>query len=840
LVIWRFPLVIRRSFNGSTLVKPGAYSKIIVENLSGFPLSATGTVGIIGEAAGGEPGVIDILSGTEIQYAKARYKSGPIADALELLMNPSNDTRIVNGASTIMVWKTNNSTKATGLLKNEATVDLFSLETKNWGEDENRASTQVSQGSVKTTHATLEGTIAGPFDYSVFGGVQGVYSLTAVAEAGTMDGTYFLLPINATETEGFWMNVAGGTPVVPPALAGLATRTTGVPVAALDTAEIVRDALMLAINAKTGLVATNLLNVITVELAFIGATPTSGNGTSLFTVTEVTPGLGATVGSLLLDVNGIRYTYTTGLNKTAVTAAEAAADLNTPARWTPSFPAILASASPVGYVNLALTAGREYGQIGVDIASLMDVVVGWLGEARGVAGSYVITNKKDQLSEISPDLGGLAQFNIEYLGVATSCTLSISWVLNELVFATSCALLPADDLKIVLEDVNGLNKETISSLLTQINDGGKYSATFVGYQNLRNANELDLYNAIQIKNIPAVIHADNFDIAAWYKDISQYISATKIKTAMGHPAIMTDAALLSGGSQGSSTNTSYSNGFEAFKNQRINVVVPLISRDIGSVSIDSVNFMARSHCAWAWSTKGRNERSAFVSYRGTQAELQDHARKLNSAYIQVVGQQAQVLDKTSSVVWLDEWSGACVAAGMRAGAEVGEPLTFKIVNTFGFKVNDNSWSPKFNGEEMIEAGVLCFEQTESGASRVLLGNTTYGLDQSFVWNRESVVQAVGYVAYDLRTNLEQAFTGNKAKTGTAAAIANFVKARMTKYLNADITVGDDLNGGLGYRELSVAIDGNVAAININITPVQGIDFILPTIYVSDIRQTEVV
>jgi hypothetical protein len=138
---------------------------------------------------------------------------------------------------------------------------------------------------------------------------------------------------------------------------------------------------------------------------------------------------------------------------------------------------------------------------------------------------------------------------------------------------------------------------------------------------------------------------------------------------------------------------------------------------------------------------------------------------------------------------------------------------------------------------MIDAGVTIIETLDNGSNRIVVGNTTYGKDPSFVWNRESVVQAAGFVAYDLRFNLDLAFTGSKARTGTAEALANFIKARMSTYLEADIIVGDDLNDGLGFKSLSVSIQGNTAIINVSVTPVQGIDFILPTIYLADIRQS---
>ena len=137
----------------------------------------------------------------------------------------------------------------------------------------------------------------------------------------------------------------------------------------------------------------------------------------------------------------------------------------------------------------------------------------------------------------------------------------------------------------------------------------------------------------------------------------------------------------------------------------------------------------------------------------------------------------------------------------------------------------------------IDAGVTVLQPIDSGGFRIQLGNTTYGVDPNFVWNRVSVAEAGGFVAYDLRFNLEAVYTGTKARTGTAEAVANFVINRMTTYLNEDIIVGDDLNDNLGFKNLRVEVQGNTVIINVSITPVQGIDFILPTIYLADIRQS---
>lgn len=708
-------MAIKRTFNGRTIIKPGAYTKIVVENLSGFPLQPTGVVGIIGEAKGGEPHVLDVLSTSGIQEAKARYKSGPIADALELLVNPSKDSRIVNGASKIVVYKVNSSTQATLNLKNFSNVNQLALESKNYGADENQINVLVSSGAVLDENAKITGSISGPF------------------------------------------TLAGGE-------------------------------------------------------------------------------------TLILNINGQNYTFT-GTLVGSQTASALVGDLNTAGNWAPSKPIIASVSSNKVMIEIdvaVLTSAKlDYGFIKVDTASTIDTIIGMSGSKRGVKGSRFITVVKGVIEEVSQELGGEVMLSVLYQGSGTSCLMDLKEISGELRLKTTCAGASSDNLDILLVGSAGENQHTVKSLVELINTNPAYVAVVVSKNPFVNGSELDFYDQVEIKSVAMTINKDIKAMEDHFNIISQFVGATKLDNVYGSVATMLIPAFMTGASDGSALNSDFANGFEAFKEERINCVVPLISKDIGPLTVDSINALAVSHCLWGWSTDGKSERHAFVSKLGSKEQFKTAARTAQSGYVSMFGQQVRVLDKNSNLVWLDPWAQACIAAGMRAGTEVGEPLTFKIMNVNDVRVFDGTWNPKKDYAEMIEAGCTISEGLDSGGFRFVVGNTTYGVDASFVWNRESVVQAAGYVAYDLRYNLELVFTGNKAKTGTAEAIANFIRARMSQYLQADIIVGDDLNEGLGFydKSLRVNVEGNTALINISITPVQGIDFILPTIYLADIRQS---
>ena len=715
-------MAIIRQFAGAAISKPGVYTDIKVQNLTGFPLQPTGIVGIVGEALGGESGVLDELSGQAIQAAKDRYKSGPIADALTILSDPSRDTRIRNGASKIVVYKVNPSTRSTtNLLNNKAApVAQVLLESKNFGSDENGLSVVVSPGSVLDENATINGSIAETFDMS------------------------------------------GGS----------------------DT--------------------------------------------------------------LILKANGVTYTYTSTLTGVAETAAAVAADLDNAANWAPAKPVLATSENGLLTIQLddsvVTGAELEYGYLSIDSVSTADTILGLIGSARGVRGSRFITlNKGAESEDAQLELGGLGIMSIVYNGAAVNCKVSILDSLGERKLVATALATPADDLEIVLgvtENGELQPRLTVRGLVDIINNQGNYVASVTGPNPDLNAIELDYYTDLHVEGVAVELARDVEDMVQFLNNSSELAQATRLSNIPGAVATFSTPQAFAGAVDGVSTNAAWIDAINAFEQVRINEMVSLISADKGTVSIDTVNAAVASHVNKMWSVTGRSERNAYVSKLTSKAGLITAAQQLNSPYTSILGQDPFVLSESQQrLAFLDPWASACVAAGLQAGSGIAEPITFKFGNLQDLRVRDGSWDPRIDSVEMIAAGVTFLEAGESGGFRVVLGNTTYQKDASFVYNRISVVEAAGYIAYDLRLNLESEFIGTKAKTGTAENIATFIAARMQSYLNADITVGDDDNGGKGFRDLRVSLQGNTAIVNVIVTPVQGIDFILPTIYLADIRQS---
>lgn len=111
-------MAINVSFNGATIFKPGAYSKLEIDLGGGFPLSPAGIVAIIGEADRGRPASAEaeiknnVFSPEQIPEIRAKYGTGAIVDAAAFAFSPATDGAIPSGAQALYIIKTNQSVQA--------------------------------------------------------------------------------------------------------------------------------------------------------------------------------------------------------------------------------------------------------------------------------------------------------------------------------------------------------------------------------------------------------------------------------------------------------------------------------------------------------------------------------------------------------------------------------------------------------------------------------------------------------------------------------------------------------------------------------------------------------
>jgi len=157
-------MAINVSFNGATIYKPGAYSKVSIDLGGGFPLSPTGIIAIFGESDAGAPGASEVniannvFSPEQIPQIKQKYRAGALVDACNFLFAPGSDGAIPGGAQAVYIYKTNASVRALLALANT----WGSVRALEWGQGGNKLT--YKNVLVPATSAT-RGSSA-PFDVS--------------------------------------------------------------------------------------------------------------------------------------------------------------------------------------------------------------------------------------------------------------------------------------------------------------------------------------------------------------------------------------------------------------------------------------------------------------------------------------------------------------------------------------------------------------------------------------------------------------------------------------------------------------------------------------------------
>lgn len=192
-------MAINVSFNGATIYKPGAYSKISIDLSGGFPLGPTGLIAVFGESTRGKPGSAEadisknFYTANQIAEAREKYGSGNLVDSLNFLFSPASDGAIPGGAQAVYIYKTNASTRASLALAS-AYGTVRSLE---YGVGGNtityRAAETAEVAGVKVGTAIDATAIAGgeTLTLKVDGGAANVFtapaSITAAALQASLD-----------------------------------------------------------------------------------------------------------------------------------------------------------------------------------------------------------------------------------------------------------------------------------------------------------------------------------------------------------------------------------------------------------------------------------------------------------------------------------------------------------------------------------------------------------------------------------------------------------------------------------------------------------------------------
>jgi hypothetical protein len=327
--------------------------------------------------------------------------------------------------------------------------------------------------------------------------------------------------------------------------------------------------------------------------------------------------------------------------------------------------------------------------------------------------------------------------------------------------------------------------------------------------------------------------------------------------AKGLPAALAET-LLAGGAKGGTLTTDVVNALSKFEKFHVNSIVPLFSRNAtaditdsltdasSTYTIDGIHQAVKTHISLMKTTKKKSERQGYLSVKDTYSNCKDKIGNMADARLQMVIQDVRQTNAQGVIKWFQPWALACLMAGARGGASIGLPLTFKFLNCSGIRQTSQSmntaeadivvdFDPDMQYDDAIQSGVTFLEAPRTGGFRVVVDNTTYGIDDNWVYNRANVLYAADIVAYNFRNTMELRYVGIK-NTLRAAEVQSTAESVLTTFLAQGVTVST-ADAPNGFKGLSIRIDGNTIYISVTIKLVEGVDFVLADITLQRASQT---
>jgi hypothetical protein len=467
----------------------------------------------------------------------------------------------------------------------------------------------------------------------------------------------------------------------------------------------------------------------------------------------------------------------------------------------------------------------------------------------------VTINRLNDTAEVLGENPGTAVISIDYTGDATTASAVISGASKAA--KTLAITLAGDQTDGSTDQSILLANYTIKQLIDLINAQTGYAAVLLDASKAAIlSNELDSIGATSILAVTSLYRLQEEILELI--NTSDRVEATLAATPVAGLPVNLTSSFLSGGARGASTNSNFSTGLAKSLANDYSVALPCISRDASSDIADGATDAASSytiaavqaalsaHLSLRGSVKNRKEAQGHTGFRNSaKSACFAQSAVVGSELVQFHIQDVLVSDVNGNLTWKHPHVHAALCAGIRLGTEVGEPLTHKFlrVNAVGHVVNPitgletGDFNESLDIDDAIDAGVT-FSEKAQGGNRIVVDNTTYGRDQSFVFNRGSVVEAAQFTAKTLRETAELVFVGKKVSNGAASSIKSVLRSKLQELnRNQIITSSDDAPEGFVEETFVVTVNGNTAEVQVEVKPVQGLDFVFITFTLGDIKQS---
>jgi hypothetical protein len=328
--------------------------------------------------------------------------------------------------------------------------------------------------------------------------------------------------------------------------------------------------------------------------------------------------------------------------------------------------------------------------------------------------------------------------------------------------------------------------------------------------------DMDDTGPSNVLSVTAGFKADLFAIIDILDSESQLVDASRGTPGTGAPSNTSAPVYLSGGVEGTTTFAAWQAALDLLQDERVNTICVLTADA-------AVHAAVRAHCVFM-AGAGRSERDAKLGAESgvSLTDAKDAAFALNTRHIQLAIEDVTRFNSDGEEETFPPYFTAVVAAGMQAGAaQVGTPLTFKFLNVLDVEGDDTTYTVREDGKELIDGGLLVIEKVPNIGFRWLRGVTTHLIDDNVAFVEASTNQAVNFAVFEFRNAMEAA-VGQPGFAGTVNAALSIAVSTLGQLVSTGAITA--------WRSLTLELDGDVLTVDVEIAPVQPINFVKNTLH----------
>jgi hypothetical protein len=472
-------------------------------------------------------------------------------------------------------------------------------------------------------------------------------------------------------------------------------------------------------------------------------------------------------------------------------------------------------------VNPALQAtGTIQGAGSVDQLTLTSVNYGlrennlkYKVEAGSVAGRrYTVQRGTDYWTA---DNVARAAFQVQYSGGQASAvmTISNSQVVLSAPTGTAVATIDLTTFATVQDLVDNIN--TVTGFAAAVLDGNDTAPTLNG---------LDSVTNVDVKTAAYVARADLQAAVDWFNGNAQgQVRATRAAGAGLIPAVAT-FKYLTGGTDGSTIMDDWAEAFEELQRNDVQWLTP-VSGD------PAIHAMADAHAAFMSGIVGKKERRAICGMPAASSDsaAMAAAKALNSDRTSLVHIGEYNYDLSGKLVLYPPYIVAARIAGAFSGINPGTPMTNKTLKIRGV---ERVLRNPTDTDVLIDAGVLCIEDTEDGY-KVVRSISTWLINDNFNRVEVSCGAALDYTVRSVRTACDTL----RGKKGSPLLLKSAISLAEGALRECARPEPQGVQAIIAWKNVTAVLEGDVVRIQYEASPAIGVNFVLNTVFATPFSGT---